>query len=114
MTKYPGVNTDQGRIEILLNSSDEVLPELSIEFILDIDKYGEVIGIEILHLMLDAGADCLDYLRESGVEFSYDEDSDSFYMRLKEGTSLDQMVVQGKLLKNNEGQVVGFRAPTSS
>lgn len=114
MTKYPDVNTDQGRIEILLNSSDEVLHELSIEFILDIDKYGEVIGIEISNMMANAGDDCLDYVGNTDVDFSYDEDSDSFYLRLKEGTSLDQLVVQGKLLKNNEGQVVGFRAPTSS
>jgi len=114
MTDFPKVIHEQGMIEVLLDRSDESVSELPIEFVLDIDKFGEVIGIEIMDLMADAGNGCLQFMKKTGTKFSYDEDTDAFYLRLNVGASLDQKVVQGNLLKNNEGQVVGFRAPASN
>lgn len=109
MTDFPYVVREQGLIEVLLAVSEKSVSELAIDFVLDIDRFGEVIGIEILDLMADAGEGCLQFIQESGASYSYDEEADAFYLRLNEGVSLDQKVVQGKLLVDKEGQIIGFR-----
>lgn len=113
MTEFPKVAREPGAIEVLLDDSEKSTSELPIEFVLDIDKFGEVIGIEIMDLVADAGEGCLQLIQNSSATFSYDEDVDAFYLRLEAGASLDQKVVEGKILLDERGQVIGFRAPTS-
>ena len=113
MTEFPKVARELGAIEVLLNDSEKSISELPIEFVLDIDKFGEIIGVEIMDLVADAGEGCLQFIQNSSATFSYDEEADAFYLRLDEGTSLDQKVVEGKLLVDKEGQIIGFRALTT-
>lgn len=107
---FPNIVREQGFIEVLLDAFEKCVSEMRVEFVLDFDRFKEVIGIEILDLVADAGDNCLHTLNKSSTNYSYDEESDAFYLRLNEGTSSDQEAVEGTLLMDNEGQIVGFRA----
>ena len=107
---FPNIVREQGFIEVLLEASEKDVSEIPVEFVLDFDRFKEVIGIEILDLAADAGNNCLHTIEKSAMNFSYDEESDAFYLRLNEGASLDQEAVEGLLLMGNEGQIIGFRA----
>jgi uncharacterized protein YuzE len=113
MTEFPSIVREQGSIQVLLDEAGKSVAEFRIEFVLDIDRFGEVIGIEIMDLVAHAGEHCLQVIQNSNTSYSYNEDADAFYLRLNEGASLDQKVVDGKLLVDKGGQIIGFRAPTT-
>jgi len=90
--------------------------EVTQEMVLDLDDAGKIIGIEILNLLFYAGEHGLDLikhvLRTKGEElrYSYDEDSDSFYLRLRSGRSIEQNPIQGALIFNDKRQIVSLSA----
>ena len=84
-------------------------------FVLDFDQFGEVVGIEILNLKDQAGNRCLGKLEKvlmssvRGLRYSYYDDTDSFYLYLSEEDCPDQRAVDGVLILNNKGEIVGLR-----
>jgi uncharacterized protein YuzE len=79
--------------------------------VLDLDQSGDVIGVEILNLIFHAGKNSLKAINRcvptegDGLRYAYDEDSDSFYLRLRPGKSADQKAIQGLLSLDNDGQI---------
>ncbi|MBL6955033.1 MAG: hypothetical protein ISR50_20560 [Alphaproteobacteria bacterium] len=87
---------------------------------MDFDLFHEIIGIEILNLKHIAGEHCLDQIEQvidsSGQNLSstYDPDSDSFYLQISDELSTEQQAVDGLLIINNIGNILGFKADLPS
>ncbi len=87
-----------------------------LKMVLDFGQGGEVLGVEIINLALKAGRNSLRTIDESvrtqgsGLRYSYDEDSDSFYLRLKAGKSADQKAVEGVMFRDDEGRIIALNA----
>ena len=102
---------------VIVCSENSIVRELSLEIVLDVDQFGKICGFEILNLMLEAGIRCLDIIKKviqsehaAITRFSYDEDSDAFYLRLADGRSFDQYAVVGKVALNMKGEIVRISA----
>jgi len=84
--------------------------------VLDFDSKGDVSGIEILSFVFFAGENSLSsldpYMRveDQLPRCVYDKGSDSFYLQLKPGSSVDQRAVDGHVFQDVRGRVIGFRA----
>jgi len=84
--------------------------------ILDFGEQGGVVGIEILDWALSTGKNSLTVIAQTvptngdGLRYSYDAESDSFYLRLKAGRSLDQKAIHGFMCCDDRGQVVALSA----
>ena len=84
--------------------------------VLDFDQFWEVIGIEIIDLLFNAGKNCLQAITQciptegESVRCSYDDDSDAFYLRLSTGNSRHQKTVDGQVSLDAEGRIIGLSA----
>jgi len=85
-----------------------------LRMVLDLGPSGEVLGIEVINLLLEVGKNALDTIGRTvpttgdGVTYGYDEESDAFYLRLKSGKSLDQTSVDGVATCDAAGRIVGL------
>ena len=103
--------------EFLVEFSDllEIEKEISSEFVLDYDQFQNVIGIEILNLELHAGKECLEIvercIRSTGepYRYSYDRETDSFYLKLSRERSFDQKAMDGIIAVDRKEQVVALK-----
>lgn len=115
MSKYPNIVREDGTLDVVFSSSDAPLSDVSVRVVLDFDQFGEVIGIEILNLKDQVGKRCLDVVEKAledsagDLHHSYDDEVDAFYLRMSEGRSIDQKAVDGILVLNERGQMVGLR-----
>jgi uncharacterized protein YuzE len=88
----------------------------SLEMVLDFGRSGEVMGIEIINLVLQAGRSCLKLISASvpadgeGLKYAYDVSCDAFYLRLRIGKSWNQKTVYGSLFLDDAGRIVGLSA----
>jgi hypothetical protein len=107
--------------KIILKPEGDVKKIVDIEFILDFDWEGELIGIEIINLKFIAGSNCLKHFADNiatsslHLRYSYDDEVDAFYLKI--GTDRDskyQCSVDGKLILNAKGYIIGFQAKIDS
>ena len=109
------IERDAEKIRVLF-SSEEHIPcrTIPIEMVLDLDRFGDVVGIEIINLKLFGGQSKFPVtdqaLGSSVIEFSYDEDTDSAYFYFKHDKSLDQRAVDGWLEIGESGCLIGVTA----
>lgn len=106
------MNTDY--LKILTGPSGSKSQIKKMEFVLDFNQFRDIIGIEIINLKFEVGERSLIQIEknmrvEDSIRYSYDEDSDAFYMKLADGPSSDQEAVLGELIINQEGEIVEFR-----
>jgi len=115
MSVYPNVARKSGKLEVMFSLSDVPLTSIVVRFVLDFDRFDEVVGIEILNLKDQAGNRCLSKVEKilmtpvQGLRYSYYDDTDSFYLYLSEKDCPFQKAVDGVLVLNDEGQIVSFR-----
>lgn len=120
MGTYPKVLYNRNAIEIATSSYGEFSKYLVVEFILDFNRFRDAIGIEILNLKRVVGIHCLEKIEKcfsstgSGLRYSYDEESDSFYLQISDELSTDQDAIDGLLILNEGGQILGFKAEFSA
>jgi len=87
---------------------------ISVEVILDFDQFDDVVGIEVINLLLAAGPACLEAIskalpaRHTDMRYSYDEESDCFYLKLRLERSRDQEAVEGRFALDQEGRIVAM------
>lgn len=116
MAAYPRIVRSPNKIEITLTLYGEHPRQIEVEFILDFNQFREVIGVEILNLKKEAGSNCLKRIEKSintigtGLRYSYDEETDSFYLQLSRESSIYQEAVLGTLILDDEGQIVSLEA----
>ena len=115
-SEYPVVTTDKNKVVI-----DFVSPgcmsanSVEIPLVLDLDLYGQVIGIEVLNFCSYGGVNTLaDFdrskLTSAGMRLSYDEEVDAFSLKIDDGRSLKQRAVTGKLFLDANGRMTSIEA----
>jgi uncharacterized protein YuzE len=113
---FPQINRESLSFSARFAAEAGDVGDKPIEMVLDFNQFGEVIGIEILDLAFNAGKGCMLRIAQcvptegDGVRYSYDEDSDSFYLRVTAGNSLDQKTVDGQLSFDAEGRITAMSA----
>lgn len=111
---YPKVT--KNNCELLIEFTPGITRKkvVQIKMILDFDKFGEPIGIEILDLKAIAGANILGNLGHvfnngtSQITINYDQEVDAFGLKLNESSSLDQHAVWGKMILDSNGHLIGI------
>ena len=112
MDTFPKIfkNNISFRIEFcsIIKNTDEKL----IEMVLDFDQFGEIVGVEIINLLFHVGKNGLGIIshvipnKGIGLRYSYDEENDSFFLKLRPGRSHDQIEVEGAALLDENGQIL--------
>jgi len=112
---YPKLLITSEGLQVVVCDCESNVVEKKVEFILDYNQFRDIIGIEIINLQLEAGTSCLNRIKEnissnasSKIRYSYDDDSDAFYLQLADESSMDQESVLGKLTLNSEGEIIRF------
>jgi uncharacterized protein YuzE len=114
--KYPHITKreDSFKIEFLQSSGQATRKPL--RMVVDFGLSGDVLGIEIMNLTLEAGKQALELITQvipttgEGTTYGYDEDSDSFYLRLNSGSSSNQMSIDGLAICDEEGRIIALSA----
>jgi uncharacterized protein YuzE len=116
MEDYPQVREKEGSLLVEFAPDAKRSAAQPLKMVLDFDELGEVVGIEIINMLLKTGKNSLNVINQSvwtdgdGRGYSYDEDSDSFYLRLKDGRSVEQKAVQGSMFLDDAGKILGLSA----
>jgi len=80
-----------------------------VDAVVDLDEFGDVIGIEILGLVATHPGLCsLDH-GPSGPRVSVDADADAVYVRFNDGRSLDQVVRTTTVAFDDADRIVAAR-----
>ena len=111
MNDFPKVLKDSRSFRIEFSPSIVTSKEKLIEMVLDFDQFGEIIGVEIINLLLHVGENGLGIISNvipndgTGIRYSYDRECDSFYLKIKSDRSVDQIEVEGLALLDKDGQI---------
>jgi len=115
MNDYPKVDQSKKAVNIIFVAYEGEITYVDIEFVVDFNQYGEIVGVEILNIKLESGEKCLDIIEsaittlDNALRYSYDEESDSFYLEISEERSIHQKSINGLLVINQIGQIVGLK-----
>jgi uncharacterized protein YuzE len=116
MEEYPRVHEEQDSLVVEFPPKVNETSRQRLRMVLDIGQSGGVIGVEIINLAFEAGENCLAVIGGSvsrcgdGVRYSYDEESDSFYIRLRQGRSQGQRALDGTVSLDERGAIIGLTA----
>jgi len=116
MVGYPRISKKDRSLVVEFVPGEKQRSERSLKMVLDFGEFGEIVGIEVINLVLQAGKNCLGIINQSvrtdggELKCSYDEEADSFYLRLKAGRSIDQKAVQGSMVLDNNGHILALNA----
>jgi hypothetical protein len=90
---------------------------IPIDLVLDVDRENEVLDVEIISLMAQAGPDSLDAIatavstdRSRTPRYAYDATCDCLALKLRDGRIVDQRPVQGRARLNPQGQIIALEA----
>jgi uncharacterized protein YuzE len=116
---FPRIERAKDEVEVLICPHEGQPKRLNMTFVLDLNQFDEIIGLEILNLRLTAGENALGRIQtlipSSGksIKYSYDPASDAFYLQISNDRSFTQESTEGTLLVNSVGEIVGFQAKRS-
>jgi uncharacterized protein YuzE len=116
MNAYPKITAKENSLTVEFAPNLGHAKVLPLEMVLDYSESGEVIGVEIINLAFETGKNCLGLINGTvptqgdELKFSYDEDCDAFYLRLRSGRSLHQKVVRGKACLDSDSRIVSLSA----
>jgi uncharacterized protein YuzE len=81
----------------------------SVDCVVDVDETGRLLGFELLSPRHALGATAASFVAlpptPPEIRVSYDENSDAVYLRLRDGPSYRQEVLQGDLAVDDSGRV---------
>ena len=113
---FPRVRVKPRTLSVQLRAPEQRTTDIDVDFILDFDARGDVLGIEILSLKRFAGDHILDgYDSEMPGEMrtEYDEEVDAFYLYLKHigpAESVAQHEVTGTIVVDERGRMLALEA----
>jgi hypothetical protein len=111
---YPRVSQNATSLTVEFAPGARGIKRGVLRMVLDCGLCGEVLGIEIISLLGQAGKSALGAIRRSvptageGVTYSYDEECDCFYLSLSPGRSVKQRTVDGSACYDAEGQITAL------
>jgi uncharacterized protein YuzE len=74
--------------------------EIIVRAVVDEGADGELLGVEILNLLDQIGRDALSFWTGVDRPFSYDEEADAFYVRIRNGRSPHQRSIDARLCRD--------------
>jgi uncharacterized protein YuzE len=83
-----------------------------VSMVADFAPDGTIVGVEILEFQIQAGATSFELCPLSPSDpprVAYDDDSDSFYLLLRNSTSSDQRSVDGCVARDSRNRLLGLR-----
>jgi uncharacterized protein YuzE len=114
--EYPRINKKETLIEIdFFPPGCASTRSKEIPLVIDLDHWGDVIGIEALNLCFHGGPKLLvdfDYqqLEQAAIKAGYDKEVDAFYLGIEKDRSRDQRPVDGRLYLDERGRLIGIAA----
>lgn len=111
---YPRVYQKEGSLKVEFGPESREAKRQPLRMVLDFGAFGDIVGIEILNLMMKVGKRALETISQvvsttgEEVRYAYDEESDSFSLCLKPGRSLDQKSVDGSATCDDEGRITAL------
>lgn len=88
--------------------------QIPLDVVLDLDQFGNLLGIEVVSLLFHVGKNGLKIIARvvdadgEGLKYSYDDEADAFYFRLKKDRSTNQKEVEAQVFLNDNGEIVGL------
>jgi uncharacterized protein YuzE len=117
MTQYPKVhwNWKERSLLVELGPNPEDALTRPIDMVVDLDEAKEPIAIEVIEFALQSGVAVHQVPQRGGDDdkfprWSYDAQSDAFYLRLRKGRSLTQRELTGSILVTKDSRLVGLQA----
>lgn len=113
---YPCVHQEEGSLKVEFAPESHEAGHQQLRMVLDFGAFGDVLGIEILNLLLETGKQALEIIGQvvptegEGLKYGYDDESDSFYLRLQQGNSLNQKSVDGLATSDEGGRITSLSA----
>jgi uncharacterized protein YuzE len=99
-------------LELTFGRSERSYP---VECVLDLDSEGFVVGIEILGLVSETGVKAVPEADGVGVlSVSLDSEADALYIRLRDGTSIRQVVRSAIVSLASDDCLAGVQVQSSS
>jgi uncharacterized protein YuzE len=90
---------------------------IPLDIVLDVDRENDVMDVEIISLLAQAGPNSLDAIapavstdRARTPRYAYDATCDCLALKLSDGHIVDQRTVQGRAHLNARGQIVAIEA----
>jgi uncharacterized protein YuzE len=113
-SNYPDMKESIDGIDIAFCPRFQRKQIVRMEFVLDINKFGDIIGIEVINLKYKLGKGSLEFLTQNQdsvdtkIRCKYDEEADAFYVRLSKEYSQDQIIVDGKFYLDDDRHIIGM------
>lgn len=116
MNDYPKIINNANCYEVILAyyvEDDSYLK--NIEFILDYNNLHDIIGIEIINFKDRVGNNSLEKIQKvlggssHPIKYSYDNNTDCFYLQIADENSFDQEAVDGIVVLNENRSIISFR-----
>src|SRR5438445_12460928 len=104
------VHEEPNSISIAVNSDLSITRSIPVPAVIDIGRSNEVVGIEILDLFTYVDKGALDSMvdvsepRRDEVAYSYDAESDAFYLRIRSVDAPNQKSAQALLGLDGSGR----------
>lgn len=114
--KYPCVHQEEGVLSVEFAPESAQATRKPVRMVLDFGSLDNVLGIEIMNLTLEAGEQALGLISQvvadTGDEtrYGYDDESDSFYLRVQTGNSLNQKSIDGLAICDEKGRITALSA----
>lgn len=114
MDEYPRVTQDACVLTVQFAPASTRERRQPLRMVLDFGSSGEVIGIEIINLVLEVGKSALETISRTvptageHVRYAYDEESDCFWLQLNAGYSRDQKAVDGQVSLDEAGRITAI------
>ena len=114
MENYPRVCEEAGSLSVEFAPDGRMSRRVPLTMVIDLGQDGDVLGIEILDLVSQTGKESLGIIRQAvrtdggGLRYAYDDDSESFYLQLRAGRSVDQKALEGFAFLDDLGQILGI------
>lgn len=105
---HRAVSVENDHLNITLGSGSGVR-SAPFDSVLDLDDFGEPIGLEILGFRSQLGALPPPGPTDGLPRWSYDKDEDAFYVRVSDGTAPRQKTSRGSASFDRRGAVVSLR-----
>jgi uncharacterized protein YuzE len=111
---YPQVEKTEDTLIVRVRAVPTKTRAVQMPMVLDLDRYGDVIGIELISVRYHSGDNLFRNLdweainSQTHVGLRYSEPDDVLYVRLQQDRAIDQRSVHGRLILDSDGNLVSL------
>jgi hypothetical protein len=114
---YPRLEKNEGWLRLKLAAPSTVSRVVEMTVVLDLDRYGSPIAFELISPCAYGGPDLFRGMNFgrinsiSAMRLTYSDTDDLFFVKFDQDRSLDQCVVNGRLLLDKAGRLLAIEVP---